>query len=235
MTKKAATKLAVRVSVVIPSVNEAANIRLSVQSAWQAGAAEVIVVDGGSYDDTDLLASAADATVIECAPGRAIQQNTGADVAKGDVLLFLHADCQLGADCVRQVQTAVVAGAVHGAFRQSISHASKIYRLIEWGNNKRVTWMTMPYGDQGIFVLRDVFAKVGGFPEVALMEDVMIRERLKPYGRPQLLQGPIRVSARRWQKYGPIRQTMKNWRLITAYRLGLSPDQLIESYPQHDS
>jgi rSAM/selenodomain-associated transferase 2 len=233
--KKVTNQLNLGVSVVIPSLNESANIALAVQSAWQAGATEVIVVDGGSSDGTQQLARTAQAKVIEALPGRAVQQNVGAAAATCDVLVFLHADCQLGPDCIRQIHSAIASGGKHGAFRQSIHQASCIYRLIEWGNNLRVTWMAMPYGDQGIFVLRNVFAEVGGFPQVALMEDVMLRERLKSYGRPRLLAGPIGVSSRRWRKVGPIRQTLRNWRLMAAYWMGTTPDRLAESYPRHDT
>ena len=219
------------VSIVIPALNEAAVIRRCVTSAFAAGPHEVIVVDGGSSDDTASLARAAGATVVACAPGRAIQQNVGARSASGDVLLFLHADTRLAVDGLRQIEAALVDECVGcGAFRQVIEAQGWLYRLLERGNAWRAAHRGLPYGDQGIFARRQLFEDVGGFPELRLMEDLFLLKRLRRRAWPALLPGPLYVSARRWQRRGVVRQTARNWTLLAVARLGVHPDRLAQFY-----
>ncbi|MFC1757211.1 TIGR04283 family arsenosugar biosynthesis glycosyltransferase [Planctomycetota bacterium] len=228
------------VSVVIPALNEAANIQAAVESAAVSGAFEVIVVDGGSTDQTRAIAESISekVKVLVSSPGRATQQNAGANAASGDILLFLHADCRLATNCIHEIKCVVTdrknAGG-YGAFRQVINDPAWIYRWIEWGNGLRVRWMAMPYGDQGIWVRRELFEAVGGFPSVMLMEDIKLSEQLRVHGRPKLLDGPVHVGARRWQQFGPIRQTLRNWKLVVRHKMGVPPSELIKSYPQHDA
>ncbi len=224
----------VRVSVIIPALNEAANIAAAIDGAWRAGAREVIVVDGGSGDGTLEIAAGQSCLALSSARGRAVQQNVGARQASGDVLLFLHADTWLAAGGVGQIVEAVrEAHVIAGAFRQCITAAGVLYRLLERGNALRARW-GRPYGDQGIFVRRDVFERVGGFPEVRLLEDVLLSRQLRRVGRLVLLPGPLHVSARRWQRHGVVRQTLRNWRILAAARLGVSPDRLAGLYPPHE-
>ena len=226
------------VSVIIPALNEAANIQVAVESAVTSGAFEIIVVDGGSTDGTLEIAKSAGAKVVTSSPGRAIQQNTGAAQATGDVLLFLHADCRLATASIPELQSHFSGSQDHsqfGAFKQAINDRSTIYRWIEWGNNLRVRWPGLPYGDQGIWIARELFERGGGFADVQLMEDVKLGERMRAHGRPALLNGPIHVGARRWQQSGPIRQTLRNWSIMLRYKLGVSPNDLVKSYPQHDT
>jgi rSAM/selenodomain-associated transferase 2 len=223
------------VSVVIPAVNEADCIGTAALSAWDAGAVEVIVVDGGSTDDTRRLAKRLDCQVLEGPPGRAVQQNLGAARATGDVLLFLHADNFLGKNAVRQIHQALQNERVQGgAFRQQIDAAGWLYRLLERGNAWRVRWQGIPYGDQAIFLRRDVFERLGGFPPVDLMEDFVLMRKLRKIAWPVLLPGPVCVSARRWKRYGVVRQTLRNWRLVTLYRCGVPPHWLAKRYTRHD-
>jgi rSAM/selenodomain-associated transferase 2 len=225
----------VRLSVVIPALNEAAHIERSVASAWQAGAGEVIVADGGSTDGTADLA-AARAAVVVCPPGRARQQNAGAQIAGGDVLLFLHADNWLERDIALQIAAALAdIRRLHGALRQRIDAAGLGYRLIERGNAARVRAVGLPYGDQAIFVRREAFNAAGGFADVPLMEDVLLMRALRRRAWPLLLPGPVHVSPRRWQRNGIVRQTLRNWSLLAAFSLGASPQQLIARYPRHDA
>jgi rSAM/selenodomain-associated transferase 2 len=226
--------LTTHVSVIIPALNEAPNIVPAIDRAWQAGAQEVIVVDGGSADGTLEIAAACNCLAISAARGRAVQQNAGARRASGDVLLFLHADTWLVARAARQIVQAVhdpnVAG---GSFRQRIEAPGFLYRLLERGNAVRAGW-GRPYGDQGIFVRRDFFERVGGFPEVGLLEDLLLARQLRRLGRLVLLPGPLCVSARRWQRHGVVRQTLRNWGILAAAKLGASPDRLAGLYRPHE-
>jgi rSAM/selenodomain-associated transferase 2 len=220
-----------RISVIIPALNEADQIAEVIRSTRLLGDCEIIVVDGGSSDQTSERAGEAD-LVLTTPPGRAIQQNFGAAASSGEVLLFLHADCRLQTGCLEAVQSALqnprVAG---GCFRQRIDAAGWTYRLMERGNALRVRLLHWAYGDQGIFVRRSVFEKLGGFPELKLMEDLFFMKQLKHEGKLVLLDPPIRISARRWQKTGILRQTLRNWTLITLAHCGVSKDRLAKFYP----
>lgn len=221
-----------RLSIVIPTLNEAAGIEQNIQRAWELRPHEVVVSDGQSQDGTGDLARSAGATVVTSARGRGRQLNAGARVATGDVLLFLHADCWLESPAASQIELALRDEAVvGGAFRQRIDHDRPVFRWLEWGNSLRVRWRRMPYGDQGIFVRRSAFEAVGGFAEVRLMEDVLLmREFRRRRWRIELLPGPIHVDPRRWLKHGVVRQTLRNWMLLAGLRLGISPDRLAEHY-----
>ena len=221
------------VSVIIPALNEASQISGAIQSAWQAGAHEVIVVDGGSQDDTVAVA-ASQATVIHAnRRGRAFQQNVGAEHATGQIYLFLHADCKLNRQSLAEVRSRLEDNpqAVGGCFRQSIGASGWRYRALEIGNGWRAGILGCPYGDQAIFVRSEIFASLGGFPEICLMEDLFFSRRLGKSGSLLLLNSRLRVSARRWQQRGVIRQTLRNWSLVTAAMLGASPDTLAKFYP----
>ena len=225
-----------KTSIIIPALNEAGQIAHSIQCAWATSPHEVIVVDGGSDDGTADIARQNGCCVYQSAAGRAVQQNLGASRATGDVLLFLHADCQLAPKCLEQIALALKNSKVSGgAFRQRIEADGVLYRLLERGNALRVRWLKVPYGDQGIFVRRDVFTQLDGFPEVRLMEDVLLMRKLRRRGRLILLPGPIFVSARRWQQYGVIRQTARNWLLLIAHRLGVPSERLATYYHPYGS
>ncbi len=173
-----------RISAIIPALNEAASIARAVEAAWDAGCSEVIVVDGGSTDATLAAARTTRCLLLSAPRGRAAQQNHGARHASGDVLLFLHADTRLAAGAAQQIVQAVqFQGAQAGAFVQRIDAPGRCYRLLERGNACRARWWGRPYGDQGIFLLRPLFERVGGFPEIPLMEDVALSRRLERLGR----------------------------------------------------
>ncbi|MEQ8788399.1 MAG: TIGR04283 family arsenosugar biosynthesis glycosyltransferase [Pirellulaceae bacterium] len=221
-----------RVSFVIPTLNEAEQLQRAVSRAWEAGAWEVIVADGGSKDDTAEIARQLPCRLVRCPrPGRGIQQNAGAAAASGDVLLFLHADNWLAPQASQQIATALRRGVRAGAFRQVIEAPGPLYRWLERGNAERARRLGMAYGDQGIFLTRRLFEQLGGFAPLRLMEDVDLMHRLRRRRvRLALLPGPIHVSARRWREHGVVRQTARNWLLLTAYHLGVSPDRLAEFY-----
>ena len=220
------------VSVVIPTLNEESQIAACLQSARQAGATEIIVADGGSTDQTLMLARD-HARVIEAPRGRAAQQNAGAREVTGDAILFLHADCRLTAGCVKTAAAAFQSdeSVIAGCFRQQIDHPAWKYRVVASGNAWRVRCLGWAYGDQGICVRRAAFDRTGGFPDLLFMEDLFLMKQLRRHGRVRLFDAAIRVSARRWEKRGLLRQTLRNLSLVTAAQLGVSPNRLARFYP----
>jgi rSAM/selenodomain-associated transferase 2 len=225
-----------RISVVIPAINEAQTIERAIQSGMAAGMDEVIVADGGSADGTPQLATQSGASVVHGERGRAIQMNLGAQHATGDVLLFLHADNWLDEAAGEQMRACLSDRAIlAGAFEQHIDAKGALYRLLERGNSLRAKWRGLAYGDQAIFIRRDTFDRLGGFPQVKLMEDLLLMRALRNVGgKLQLLAGPVHVHPRRWQQRGVIRQTLCNWSLIGSEKLGVAPDRLARFYPSHD-
>lgn len=231
-----------KVTVVIPVINEALSIARAVELAWKAGADEVIVVDGGSSDSTVEICQQTRCRVITSPAGRGIQLNAGAAEATGDVLLFLHADNWLVENSIQQIKSLDVnLDLLFGGFHQRIEHPGRIYRWIERGNAWRIRWRGLVYGDQAMFVSKSLFESAGGFRAIVLMEDLAFSQKLKTRHsnqpsrpRPQLLAGPTHVDARRWQAAGPIRQTLRNWMLSTAYLFGADPLRLAERYGRHD-
>lgn len=220
-----------KISIVIPVFNEQSVIASAIDRAWLAGADEVVIVDGGSDDDTTANAISQNCQLVTAEKGRASQMNAGATIASGEVLLFLHADNWLAEDSCSQIRAAIQGSSERwGGFRQQIEDPSLLFRLIEHGNSLRCRCQNLVYGDQGIFVTRTLFDSVGGFPKLPLMEDFELSRRLAIQDRPALLPGPIHVSARRWRAKGVVRQTLRNWKIATAYRLGVSVDQLAAWY-----
>jgi rSAM/selenodomain-associated transferase 2 len=219
-----------RVSIIIPALNEAAGIAFCVERARAVGACEVLVVDGGSSDGTPERAFMAD-RVLSAPRGRARQQNLGAAQAKGDVLLFLHADCWLQPGSLDDVTKALAdANVVGGCFRQRIDAPGLRFRWLERGNALRVRLFRLAYGDQAIFVRRAWFERLGGFPDEPFLEDLLFMKRLARQGRIALLPDRLVVSARRWQARGVVRQTLSNWWLTLAGLIGVSPRWLARFY-----
>ena len=219
------------ISIIIPVLNEAANLSPLIDSTRRLGECEIIVVDGGSTDDTWQQSATADVR-LKSDRGRARQQNAGAKASSGDVLLFLHADCRVQPGCLEAMTAAMEnPQTVGGCFRQVIDAAGWKFRLMERGNAARVRCLGWAYGDQGVFVRRSVFESLGGFPDLKLMEDLYFVKQLRRAGRFVALDAPILVSARRWQKAGLLRQTLRNWVLLTLAHLGVPPDRLARFYP----
>lgn len=220
-----------RISVVVPVLNEAPRIAETLQKIREMGECEVVVVDGGSTDGTTEHCQLADRVMVS-PPGRGAQQNLGARAATGEVILFLHADCWLERGGLEEIRKQLArADVVGGCFRQRIDAQGWLFRALEWGNGARVRWWKLAYGDQGIFVRRNQFEEIGGFPEFKLMEDLYFMRALRKRGVVQLLDTKLHVSPRRWQKKGVIRQTLWNWMLLTLAWIGVHPNRLARLYP----
>jgi len=219
------------VSIIIPTLNEASCIQQTLAQLRTHDPFEILVVDGGSSDGTVELAGSAD-RVLHGVRGRAAQMNRGAAAARGDVLLFLHADCTLEAGALpalcRSLRPRHVAA---GCFRMRVQADGQVYRMIDAAATARVRLTGLIYGDQGLFVRRQNFERIGGFPLLRLMEDVFISRSLRRLGRMVVAPRRIYVSPRRWQHVGVIRQTLRNWGLTALAAAGVHPDRLAAYYP----
>ena len=219
-----------RISVIIPTLNEQGNLPATLQSAFGAPDVEVIVVDGHSGDGTAAIARSAGARVITSTAGRANQMNAGAAVARGDVLVFLHADTRLPADFADHVlRTVEQPGAVAGAFALSIDGPGRSLRFIERTVGWRSRYLQLPYGDQAIFLTAERFAHMGGYAAMPVMEDFDLVRRLRRTGRIVTVPAAVVTSPRRWQTRGTWRTTLTNQAIIAAYLLGVSPQRLAQS------
>lgn len=216
-------------TVVIPALNEEEWIAGAVQSAFTAGAAEVIVADGGSADRTTRMATSAGARVLLSEPMRARQLNLGAHAASHDALLFLHADSRLAPGAATAVEDAL-SRADFGGFRIAFVEPSRKLRLAAALINLRTRFTRCPWGDQGQFVRRDPFLKSGGFLEIPLMEDYEFAIRMKRSGHSVLLPMTVTTSGRRFLRKGLFRTAAHNWRTIVRYRLGADINALARSY-----
>ncbi|MCP1726282.1 rSAM/selenodomain-associated transferase 2/rSAM/selenodomain-associated transferase 1 [Natronospira proteinivora] len=215
------------VSVILPVLDEAEHIGPRIQALREDGADEVIVVDGGSNDDTPDLATQAGARVLHSEPGRARQMNRGARAARHSALLFLHADTALASGWRESLLTALVdPRVVGGAFRFRLDHSAWRYRLLEGLVALRCRLLRRPYGDQGLFCRREAFLRMEGFPEVAVMEDYVFVGRLRREGRLRLLKQAAVSSARNWERVGFWRVTLAHRLMILGHVLGISLDRL---------
>jgi len=220
------------VSVIIPTLNEAARIAGTIAALRRHEPGEIIVVDGGSHDGTVELAQDAD-RVLRSPPGRAVQMNRGAREARGEHLVFLHVDCTLDDGALAAAEeTLARRRGVAGCFTMHVEAAGLLYRCIDAAAGTRVRLTGIVYGDQGLFVRRDDFECAGGFPPVRFMEDVLLSRALTKRGRIVVLPQRIHVAPRRWQRVGLVRQTLRNWTLIALAASGVQPDRLARFYPE---
>lgn len=220
-----------RVSVVIPTLNEALTIAETLRSVRTQNPLETIVVDGGSTDGTCVAARDAD-LVLEASRGRAMQMNAGAARAGGDILLFLHADCRLAPTALHQaIEILSRPDAVAGCFTMRVRADGVLYRWIDACATARVRLTGLIYGDQGLFLRREDFQRLGGFPAVAFLEDVLLSRMLRRQGKIVVAPARIEVSPRRWQRVGLVRQTLRNWTLTALAAAGISPQRLAQFYP----
>lgn len=221
-----------RLSVIIPLLNEDQQALACVRhlAPLRAAGHELILVDGGSdHLAADSLTPWAD-HLLNSEAGRARQMNLGASVAQGEVLWFLHADTRFVDDPVVAIQATQANGPAWGRFDIRLDGRPPLLRLVERMMNARSRWSGIATGDQGIFIHRDLFRQVGGFPDQALMEDIEISARLKRLRRPICLRQYLLTSSRRWEEQGVLRTILLMWGLRLAYRLGVSPQRLAAYY-----
>lgn len=220
-----------KISIIIPVLNEAGIIAKTINSTQTGQNIEIIVADGGSTDSTAEIAAKAGAKVINSPKGRALQMNRGASQATGQILLFLHADTILSPGYDSMIRQALQQSrTVAGAFELQIDGLHPGLRLVETAVNLRSRWLQMPYGDQAIFMPTQLFQQLGGFPEMPIMEDFAIIKKLQAKGKINIVELPVRTSARRWQKKGILKTTLINQLVIVGYFLGVSPTRLADWY-----
>ena len=220
-----------KISVIIPALNEAATIARTISHLTGGDPMEVIVVDGGSMDETTELAGSRGAKVIHSKPGKAVQMNAGAAAAAGDILVFLHADTMLPGSFSDQIVSSLNRKNVAaGAFQLSIDSNAAGLRIIEHVANWRSRLLRLPYGDQALFMKTSLFEEVGGFPDLPIMEDYILVRRLKRKGKIVILPSAVKTSPRRWLHLGILKTWLINQLIVIAYHLGANPEQLTRFY-----
>jgi rSAM/selenodomain-associated transferase 2 len=224
---------ATRLSIVVPALDEAANLaRLLPGLVAREREAEVLVVDGGSADESRaVVARVPGVRWVSASRGRARQMNAGARAAHGDVLLFLHADTMLPDGAGAAVLAALADPAVVGGrFDVRLDSRRPLLALVGWLMNRRSRLTGISTGDQAIFVRRAVFDALGGYPDIPLMEDVELTRRLKRRGRLAALGLRVVTSARKWENEGVTRTIGLMWTLRLLYALGVAPARLHRWY-----
>lgn len=226
-------RAAERLSLVVPTLNEAAGIvaALDALAPLRLRGHEVIVVDGGSGDDTVALALPRADRVLVAPRGRATQMNAGAEVARGGIFVFLHADTLLPKDAERAIIEGLAAsGRAWGRFDASIDGSSPLLPVVAFFMNWRSRLSGIATGDQAIFVRSEAFRRAGGFPSLALMEDVSISRILKRRSPPLCLRERVVTSGRRWERGGVVRTVVRMWWLRLRFFFGAEPARLARSY-----
>ncbi len=220
-----------KLSIIIPVLNEATTIGTllaRLQPLRQRGH-EVIVVDGGSHDDTTTHARSFCDRCLISGKGRGIQLQAGADRATGKVLWFLHADSVVPAHADRLIFRAL-RRSDWGGFPVRLSGRQRLLRLVEWMMNRRSRLTGMLTGDQGVFVSRDLFRRAGGFAPLPLMEDLELSRQLKRCAKPAFAEGVLETSSRRWERAGIVRTILRMWLLRAAWAAGVPASRLAAYY-----
>jgi len=219
------------ISVIIPIYNEERILSTDpVRFANLSHHTELIFVDGRSIDRSIEIARR-HGKVLQSEKGRAIQMNFGAKQAKNDILLFLHADNIVSPESLENIEKEIQQdGVIGGCLTQRIENDQPVFRLIEWQGNNRARRTKIFYGDQGIFVRKDVFERLGGFPDAPIFEDVLFTQKLRREGRTTVLSDKIRVSVRRWEKRGIFRTTLLYNVLIIMFKMGFPLEKIKKLY-----
>jgi rSAM/selenodomain-associated transferase 2 len=224
---------ALRLSIIVPTLNEADRIprQLAALIPLRRRGHEVIVVDGGSSDGTAVRAQALADLVLAAPRGRASQMNTGAAQARGDVLLFLHADTQLPERADELVLRVLAESSrAWGRFDVMIEGSHPMLAVIAWFMNHRSRLTGIATGDQAMFARRGIFFESGGFPNIPLMEDIAYSRILKAISAPLCLREQAITSGRRWEAHGVFRTILKMWGMRLAFFLGADPARLAKAY-----
>jgi len=220
-----------QLTIIIPVVNEARHIAVKLQTLQALrNHCQVLLVDGGSEDDSAKIAKPLVDQVIHSPRGRARQMNCGAAHAQAEVLLFLHADTHLPDNAVSLILQAVADGYQWGRFDVNFDSPQPVFRLIAFMMNRRSRLTGIATGDQALFMTRQAFQAVAGFPDIALMEDIAVSASLKKLGRPCCLTAKTVTSARRWQQHGIFKTILLMWWLRLRYFFGADPNDLVACY-----
>ena len=219
------------VSIIIPVFNEEDSIKELLQQlqVYRQQGHEVIVVDGGSVDNTVSISSSLSDKVITSSSGRALQMNNGAAQAKNDILWFVHADTIIPDNALKNIQQALTKSD-WGRFNVKLSGSHILFRLIEIMMNIRSCLTGVATGDQAIFVKRKTFESVNGYSDLPLMEDIDLSKKLKKLSKPNCLKDVLTTSSRRWEEKGMFSTVLLMWKLRFLYWLGVSADKLVEQY-----
>jgi rSAM/selenodomain-associated transferase 2 len=232
MTNSEQIKSPLKVSIIIPTYNESTALSETLTRVQQHQPFEIIIGDGGSEDDTADIARRYEATVVQSPRGRAAQMNAAAGEAKGDLLLFLHADSYVASRGYQKMIETMASGPyLGGAFSLQIdSPLPALKRISRWAN-WRSRYLNLVYGDQAIFIRRDVFHELKGFPLLPICEDLDFFRRLKKRGPVVLLKEKAFTSPRRWLAEGVGFTTLRNIAITSLFLIGFSPVTLSRWYP----
>ena len=219
------------VSIIIPVLNEEQSICATLErlQVFRQQGCEVIVVDAGSVDNTDVIAAALSDQLITSGKGRALQMNLGASHAQHDILWFLHADTLVPENAIDIIETSLTDRG-WGRFNVKLSGAHGMFRIIELMMNIRSCITAIATGDQGIFVKHTLFSRLGGYPEIPLMEDIALSKKLKQVSRPVCIKDNLVTSSRRWEEKGIMKTVLLMWKLRFLYFIGVSADDLARQY-----
>jgi rSAM/selenodomain-associated transferase 2 len=218
-------------SIIIPTLNEGRTI-VNCLNALQPlrSNCEIILVDGGSTDDTQKIAQPLVDKLISTEKGRAIQMNVGAESAKGEMLIFLHADTFLPQNALSDIAQAIRSQQQWGRFDVVLGGSHPMLKVIAFFMNWRSRLTGIATGDQAIFIYKQLFDSVGRYPTIALMEDIALSKKLKKIALPACLKAKVTTSGRRWEDYGVFKTILLMWSLRLRYFLGEDPQTLTESY-----
>jgi rSAM/selenodomain-associated transferase 2 len=225
----------IKFSIIVPAFHEGGNINDLIECLKRLDPdknSEIIVVDGAQEKDTLGAIHRNHVAKISSEKGRAKQMNAGASIAKGEILIFLHADTELPVDALKKIHSLVEQREyVGGAFDLGIKSDKLIFRIIEALSSWRSRLNRIPFGDQAIFIRRDYFNRIGGYKEIPLMEDMELMRRIKKSGdKIWIFNDRVMTSPRRWEKEGVVYCTLRNWTLQALYLLGISPHKLATFY-----